>query len=551
MAIKPIKRYGLLTPTGVDPTVGNRMKALAGIADGVRGLAVGVGKAKAESEAPAEALREAREAIEEGRPVEKRGVLEFGADTFNKNLIMGFAAGKQNAVADLVARTAEENPTDFSKFSALVSEGYKPILNDLPEEARMSVDSFYNKAVSVAGESILAAQNKIAQAKADKEQVQANNAYDALQSNLAVSGNLQALAESLREQDQANQVAGIKDFEKYEKTRQEKIAVLEVSTALGEVRRGIINAEMPPEEKVQQLNAFIKNLKNQAIVQVPDLEKEGQLKTVDDAQRKKIINAVETEAKDYKALLAKEIEQNTLIDRINKVKSYQDLRVMVSEDNLTSEQKTLKINEASMNGEIGDTSAGILRRYVTSKKALTATTKPAEYGELIDRVYNINAQFAESAKGADYLEGLEAIEEAALVYVTNGDLTQKDYSKLINEINNLTAAREAGALSELAGDYTAAKKIINNTVRSDLRGETITRLFRFVEQQMLELESQDENLSQDQKRKLKRNLWKQYALSVSNTVVEEEREKMRQKVTNILQEDSQELPQGVTVRRVQ
>jgi hypothetical protein len=37
MAIKPIKRYGLLTPTGVDPTVGNRMKALAGIADGVRG----------------------------------------------------------------------------------------------------------------------------------------------------------------------------------------------------------------------------------------------------------------------------------------------------------------------------------------------------------------------------------------------------------------------------------------------------------------------------------------------------------------------------------
>ena len=125
------------------------------------------------------------------------------------------------------------------------------------------------------------------------------------------------------------------------------------------------------------------------------------------------------------------------------------------------------------------------------------------------------------------------------------------YSKLINEINNLTAAREAGALSELAGDYTAAKKIINNTVRSDLRGETITRLFRFVEQQMLELESQDENLSQDQKRKLKRNLWKQYALSVSNTVVEEEREKMRQKVTNILQEDSQELPQGVTVRRVQ
>lgn len=131
MAIKPIKRYGLLTPTGVDPTVGNRMKALAGIADGVRGLAVGVGKAKAESEAPAEALREAREAIEEGRAVEKRGVLEFGSAQFNASLQNAYVNSKTLDFSQEVAKIAANNPADVVSFQKLVKEQENAILSGL------------------------------------------------------------------------------------------------------------------------------------------------------------------------------------------------------------------------------------------------------------------------------------------------------------------------------------------------------------------------------------------------------------------------------------
>jgi len=131
MAIKPIKRYGLLTPTGVDPTVGNRMKALAGVADGVRGLAVGIGKAKAESEAPAEALREAREAIEEGRPVEKRGVLEFGSAQFNASLQNAYVNSKTLDFSQEVAKIAANNPADVVSFQKLVKEQENAILSGL------------------------------------------------------------------------------------------------------------------------------------------------------------------------------------------------------------------------------------------------------------------------------------------------------------------------------------------------------------------------------------------------------------------------------------
>jgi len=147
MAIKPIKRYGLLTPTGVDPTVGNRMKALAGIADGVRGLAVGVGKAKAESEAPAEALREAREAIEEGRPVEKRGVLEFGADTFNQTAINAHLSQTLAGATEKFAELEDAYSLDPKSFRSKAEAYQKAILSSLPAEAQTKAQEWFSNRI--------------------------------------------------------------------------------------------------------------------------------------------------------------------------------------------------------------------------------------------------------------------------------------------------------------------------------------------------------------------------------------------------------------------
>ena len=66
--------YGKFQPTGVDQSGARRMQALAGLAETAGGVAEQFGIAKAEREAPEQALQ----AVEEARIVDEEGKVSYG-----------------------------------------------------------------------------------------------------------------------------------------------------------------------------------------------------------------------------------------------------------------------------------------------------------------------------------------------------------------------------------------------------------------------------------------------------------------------------------------
>jgi hypothetical protein len=143
--------YGGFTPTGVDRTAGDKMRALAGLGQQMMESTLAIGKPIIE----AKRAEEGAEAAEQARTVdpvtgevtygevEKMSAAKFGAAQYNANLISGMDAQFKMDVRQNLTRIAVEAEGDVNKFDELVT-GYRSGISgraNLPVELRQSADT--------------------------------------------------------------------------------------------------------------------------------------------------------------------------------------------------------------------------------------------------------------------------------------------------------------------------------------------------------------------------------------------------------------------------
>lgn len=540
--------YGKFQPTGVDQSGAKRMQALAGLGETVASVAEQFGRAKADELAPEQAQKAAEKAIAEGEKLKKRNPLAYGATVYNNQLIQGYAAGIQNETSDMIAKIATENPADFTAFQAKVTEGYKGLSANLPVEAKATVDNFFNRSRNTAGNKIIAKQNKIAIDNSKAEIALAGVNYYDEQSNLASEGNAEDLAKSILDQDTAVIVAGpdVVDFKKYYEEKAKRLADYRQAGVLGELRRDIINnpeLENKPKEKITILNGALAGLKKSTVLKVADPEEPTKMVNVDEKERKSIITAVESEIKDYKDLVKQQITKNTLLDTINSVDNYMAMSSAVEDTEIDADERLLEINRSEKDGKLKTEQASILRRYVTSEKSVNAKTNSSIYGAIIDRIYGLNADLSLQADNADYLEGVQSIDEFIKEERTAGNLNRDDELKLNREMRNLTAAKKAGALAGLSARYGAANRIINDNSPPELRNNIRARIFDRVQDDVRNAEEAGEELKSRDVYKL----WEKYALSTSTEVIDEERRRSQDSIRDVLSRTQVAPPTGAVI----
>ena len=540
--------YGKFQPTGVDQSGAKRMQALAGLAEQVGGMAEQFGRAKADELAPEQAQKAAEKAITEGEELKKRNPLAYGATVYNNQLIQGYAAGIQNETSDMIAKVATENPADFTAFQAKVTEGYKGLSANLPVEAKATVDNFFNRSRNTAGNKIIAKQNKIAIDNSKSEIALAGVNYYDEQSNLASEGNAEDLAKSILDQDTAVIVAGpdVVDFKKYYEEKAKRLADYRQAGVLGELRRDIINnpeLENKPKEKITILNGALAGLKKSTVLKVADPEDPTKMVNVDEKERKSIITAVESEIKDYKDLVKQQITKNTLLDTINSVDNYMAMSSAVEDTEIDADERLLQINRSEKDGKLKTEQASILRRYVTSEKAVNAKTNSSIYGAIIDRIYGLNSDLSLQVNNADYLKGVQSIDEFIKEERTAGNLNRDDELKLNREMRNLTAAKKAGALSMIGLSYTKANKIIVKNTPPELRNTVRARVFNIVQAEIENAEEIGKTLNTSDKR----DLWSKYALSTSTEVIDEERQRSQDSIRDVLSRTQVAPPTGAVI----
>ena len=97
-------------------------------------------------------------------------------------------------------------------------------------------------------------------------------------------------------------------------------------------------------------------------------------------------------------------------------------------------------------------------------------------------------------------------------------------------MKNLTAAKKAEALSTLSVSYYKANRIIKENVRPDLMNVVRARLFERVQSETQKLEEEGKTVSRSEIS----GFWQKYALSTAQEVQEEERQRSKESVQNVL-----------------
>ena len=138
--------YGKFQPTGADQSGARRMQALAGLAEQVGGMAEQFGIAKAEREAPEQALQ----AVEEARIVDEEGKVSYGeieerrgygADVYQNTVINAQLAQRKTDTTIRLGEIATEFADDPVGYENAAKAYSKATIDSAPIELRQALRS--------------------------------------------------------------------------------------------------------------------------------------------------------------------------------------------------------------------------------------------------------------------------------------------------------------------------------------------------------------------------------------------------------------------------
>lgn len=235
--------------------------------------------------------------------------------------------------------------------------------------------------------------------------------------------------------------------------------------------------------------------------------------------KKRIPQAIESKkAQEEKAA----IEANQA-DEITKINNQNALLETIEKEDVTYDEKMLQINRQEVTGQINQEFASDARRYLESKKAINATTNADLMAEVVTQMYDLNT--VEDMNEKDYLRGVQNIKRKIMALRADGTLSRDDEDKLNGQMRTLMAAKTADATSTLSYSIGEARKMIDQSVPPELRGQTVRQLFYKVDEELSKGGSVDTQTE--------RNLYKQHAREIIDTINKDRRQKAMNTIDNL------------------
>jgi len=550
MAQKPIGYYGEFRPTGVDQSAARRFEALAGLAGQVGDIAAAFGKKKVaeqrfleeqtQIEEAAAAARLAGNAAAIGKePLELKqydSYRDFKADQkFNETAKAAYAAGIQNEITKIVDDAAAQHPEDIVSYKDIAAAGVKGLLQATDPDLRPAFDIYFDQINRRAASRITNAEKtrddaanlaEIETALEDEEVNLINLARQGDEDGLLNAGLIysergkQAIALGLDDGTFATRSIALKD----------RIAQ---QTALGTFSRQVLqNNEQTVEKRIEVGQSIIDQINDADLYKVKDPIDPEKTITLDADEKDTLVAKLEDELKDFKADELKKAETKIEVSRFKQISNYAAAQETVQDPTLSDKEKKTAIAEDEMKGNIGGEEAAKLRRYVNSVEALNAVTNSEVMGDIIARAYDLNADFDVDANSNNYLQGVNNLREDIIVARTNGELSADDELKLNNQLKTLTAAKIAGATSEIAMSYNKADQKIKGSLQPDLWGVARRQLLDAVR---LEKEQKELEIGKPLTRREELKLWSDLAPGVISEIQENRRAKSVERVKEILE----------------
>ena len=459
--------YGKFTPTAIDTSEADKMRALAGFGQQMRETAVAIGKPMVEAKRAEEGVQAAQEALETGGEIEQMSTAKWGGNQYNAAAMSTYKTGIMEDINAGLSDIATENPSDIEAFEAKAKGLYDGIKGSVPLELQQGVEKYFGTVSRQQGASVLKAQQKI--------ELDQSKASWAVQKSLHENTLLNLIAdgkddEAKELQEEFNKTIA-PDFVASGATDQEELAEygleLEYNSKVAQLTGGaqrliIDNDQLNTAGKKQKAKDYIKAFDDADLKEFTPKEKK--------AVRKELVSLFE----DAEKARITELKEARLVDletQYTNLAEYDD--TILNSTVISIDQKKADINKLRVEGKIPEADAKLRITYLNSVEKLTATTKPAIYNQLIQQSYDV-LQIEDPEL---QLEGFKQIENAMLEAQTRGDVEFKLAESWRTQFRNLTQSAKAKSSAELYDRMYKAQEIIDTMIPVSMRGEGVRYLW--------------------------------------------------------------------------
>ena len=454
MAQERIGYYGKFTPTSLDTSAADKMRALAGLGETVANTALAIGKPIAVREGAkkgAIAAQDARSVDEAGNityaPVKKR-VFGYGAEAQNQAMASTYKSMVALDVDDKFAELGITYKDDAAGFETNATAYIKGLV---PEQIKLDMQNYTGQYYRQGLNAVVKAEFK---KNADQIKAEFISTVSRVQTsvlNAIANGNFDQAA-AIEEEHKKN----LPGYVTGGATTEADIATANIefedqklkASIYGEANRSYINNdELDIDQRKQSgkeyLAAFDKT-------NIPKLDPEGK-KAVRAELETMFKNAYDRDKlKIAEARTASYTEQVANLEVMDKDVIYNN--------ELTALEKTVAVDKALLGNKINQEDARIRLKYINSTEKLNNSLTPVMEAEIIQLTYDT----LQISQEDDFLIGVRAIKNRIMDETAAGRLNPGQAQKITNQFNSLTQSRIAKVGENIGWSMGPAQDIVDN-----------------------------------------------------------------------------------------
>ena len=449
--------YGGFTPTGVDRTAGDKMRALAGLGQTMEEATLAIGKPIIEAKRAEEGAQAAEDAARDpvtGEVLEvptmnaaKFGSSQFGAAAQKRaNEIDAAAVStyKTNLLLDIeknMSNLSSANSSNTSRFD-FVSENYKKgLLKNVPPEMQPAIERFYFSEYEKNRNAIYKQETKNIKAGAEASYTLARDSFKKNYIDLIFDGKTEEAA-NLKAEFDANMMpgfltAGAISQEKFMQDEVNLADTARVEQEYGRINKEIIsNDELNVDQKVAASKEYLSNFDKTDLGL--DRKEKREL-------RSSIVAQFDAMEKDEIAKIQAENEA-TFLEQTQAAKDFDEFYLNAD---ISAKQQIKELERLNMENKIEPKAYTARKRFITARQEYNSENSSATKDKIFNQIYNAN----ELSDKEDILVALENINNNLIEEVAAGNLNDEDFRSLQAVLRNVTSASGAEARRKVGVNF--------------------------------------------------------------------------------------------------
>jgi hypothetical protein len=474
MAQEKIGYYGKFTPTSLDTSAANKMRALAGLGETAANTALAIGKPIAIRESAKQGVKQAKESrsVDEAgnvtyAPVKER-VFGFGADAQNQAVVSTYKSMVALDVDDKFAELGTTYKDDAVGFDREAKAYIKGLVGSVPEQIKLDMQDYTGQYYRQGLNAVVKAEFKKNADVLKGQFIATTNQVQRAVLNAISNGDFEqaAFIEEEHRKNLPGYVAGGATTEAAIETANVEFEDKKIKAGIyGDVNRSYINnPELTIEERKQAGKEYVAAFDK---IDDPRLDPEGKKAVRAELQR------MFKDAYDRDKLEIVEARTASFTEIFNNLTTI-DLEVMDNPE-LTTLEKRVAINTAEFNGDISPEDAAIRIRLINSTEKLNDSQTPVMEAQIVELAYNV----LELTKSDDFLIGVRNLRNRIIEEQAEGNLNPRQARKISNIVNNLTQNRLAESSISIAYKLGPSRELIKNafTDNPEFVGSALREVF--------------------------------------------------------------------------